>query len=288
GAKGNKRQSYHASRITHHAGEQESGVGGQGLARLHLDEKSLPFETRPLGDERYAQPDAATIQRRPGFLMMGFAIGAAVVVIATVVAIILALWSNDTPAPIAKTETQTATPASPAEEPSKPAAPAPMVEAMSYYLELERAGSRSIRSAGAEPIDENRRFRVHFTPRERGYLYIIAPGEGDVPTIFLTAEPVAAKADYQFPPGNNWIRARSTEETINFTIVFSPVPLRAPTFLASPVGRKLAEADLKELRASATGVKIETESSRAAVRAPVSTEEGESAPLVFDIIIKRR
>jgi serine/threonine protein kinase len=95
-------------------------------------------------------------------------------------------------------------------------APAPFVEAMRYYLEVESETGGAERVADANPVIRGRWLKFHFVPSWPGYLYIIAPGERAARATFLTAQPnsgwgvkgnlLAAGTDYSFPPRQDkWI-----------------------------------------------------------------------------------
>jgi hypothetical protein len=67
-----------------------------------------------------------------------------------------------------------------------------------------------------EPLAAGLDLKLHFTARQRGFLYIVAPDEKDALRAFLTAQPtrssgvvsneLIADVDYVFPAGDdNWI-----------------------------------------------------------------------------------
>ena len=183
--------------------------------------------------------------------------------------------------------------------------PAP-VEALSYWVEAfadEKAKEgRRVADVGALSLRSGQQFKFHFTPRERGYLYIIGPGEGNAPTTFLTARPVGvmktnlanASADFSFPYGAGQVlqldRNPSTED---YTVIFSPTPLLTPAFLAAQAGHELTpaeQAELETLRAQAqTGTpaaRVQETNGAAAVPVTVPGTENKGRPLIFDIRIE--
>src|SRR5204862_1402440 len=59
-----------------------------------------------------------------------------------------------------------------------------------YWLQVNSGSETSSVRAGEElQMASGQEFRFHFSPSENGYLYIIGPGEGNVPLTFLTAKP---------------------------------------------------------------------------------------------------
>jgi hypothetical protein len=181
--------------------------------------------------------------------------------------------------------------------------PAP-VEALSYWVEAfddaKSTTGRRVADAGAINLRSGQQFKFHFTPRERGYLYIIGPGEGNAPTTFLTARPVGvmktnlagAGADFVFPYGAGAVlqldRNPSTED---YTVIFSPTQLLEPAFLAAPALHKLTpaeQAELENLRAQAqTGTpsaRVQETSGGATVAITLpAAQSNKGKPVVFDI-----
>jgi hypothetical protein len=155
------------------------------------------------------------------------------------------------------------------------------------------------------PLASGQKFKFHVMPREDGYLYIIGPGEGNVPTTFLTAKPVEVSgvdtnevktsADFAFPNGeDNWIQLDKTAGTEFWTIIFSPTPLSTPAFLNEEAGSELTEAEQSELEgfraqhkanAPTTDV-INGADPMVSVKVPAALEAGE--PVVFDIRIEHK
>ncbi|MGH6821260.1 MAG: protein kinase domain-containing protein, partial [Methylocella sp.] len=134
------------------------------------------------------------------------------------------------------------------------------VEVMRYHLEVESEGGEITRATGAEPLlaGDSSSFRFHFKPRDRGYLYIVAPSRNNIPTTFLTAQPdadtgvttnlIEAGADYGFPAGaDKGIALGQIGTTTLFTIIYSPAPLAKPKFLAARAYQQLATNEQREL-----------------------------------------
>lgn len=130
-------------------------------------------------------------------------------------------------------------------------------EAMRYWLELD-ANANPARVAAVVPLASGQKFRFHFNPTESGYLYIIGPGEGNVPTTFLTTKPivesgvttnsVGAGADYSFPNGEgNWITLdKKSGEEIYF-VIFSKTPITSLPFLEEQAWKALSKDEQEEL-----------------------------------------
>src|SRR5205807_8863141 len=59
-----------------------------------------------------------------------------------------------------------------------------------YWLEVESEKGVTTTTAGTRvELESGQSFKFHFSPSENGYLYIIVPGENNVPTTFLSAQP---------------------------------------------------------------------------------------------------
>jgi hypothetical protein len=176
------------------------------------------------------------------------------------------------------------------------------VEVLKYCLELESSGDPPRRVTGTEPLAAGQMFRFHFTPRDGGYLYIVAPGANNAPTTFLTAQPVPASgvttnrveagADFNFPAGaGNGIELGRHGNVTTFTIIFSASPLTEPGFLAARAYRQLTAAEQRELgalwqRFGAVAPELMAEQGSIAVTLPA--DYSQDRPLIFDIPIKRR
>lgn len=140
-------------------------------------------------------------------------------------------------------------------------------EALDYWLEVAEAGPNgdSARVAGTVPLASGQSFKFHFTPRQNGFLYVIAPGDGGKPTTFLTSEPepdsgvetneVENGEAFTFPEDvegakeikENWITLDEKPGTETYTIIFSPTQLTEPAFLTKKAGRTLSSDEQKEL-----------------------------------------
>lgn len=188
-------------------------------------------------------------------------------------------------------------------------APAP-VEFGRFWLQVPEKGKPDVIRAG-DPVamKSGQDFKFHFFPRQNGYLYIIGPGEQNLPTAFLTAKPFAdsglntneAKSgqDFSFPAdsGKNfhWITLDKAPGSENYTIIFSPQPLPQPSFLsAQATGKPLSETEQSELREFLAKYKknepvteLNTKDSSAPfVTVKVAPAGNSGNPVVFDIRIQ--
>ncbi len=182
-------------------------------------------------------------------------------------------------------------------------------EGLRYWLEVAAAqrGVPSTRVAGVVPLLSGQSFKFHFTPREDGYLYIVAPGQGNVPTTFLTAKPVAqsgvttnqvrAGVDFAFPNGaGNWITLDQTPGSETYTIIFSPTQLTEPAFLTQPAARALSGAEQSELenfrnqyKANTAGTDVINGSGLdpfVSIKIPQSKAAGQ--PVIFDVRVEHK
>ncbi|HEX3085269.1 MAG TPA: DUF4384 domain-containing protein, partial [Pyrinomonadaceae bacterium] len=179
-----------------------------------------------------------------------------------------------------------------------------------YWLQVNSdSESNSVRAAEDLQMASGQQFRFHFSPSQNGYLYIIGPGEGNVPMTFLTTKPgrdfgvknneVKSGQDFVFPADTrakyNWLNLDETAGTDEFTIIFSGTPLTTPAFLDEEALRALSESDLAELNQATAGFKsnfagIEVMKNVPApfvsVKVPQSAAEG--APVVFKLKIAHK
>lgn len=249
------------------------------------------------------QPSAAPQRRSPVIPIIAGLLGLLLIV---GIAGGLFLWSRmgaDKPAEVPGTKTDV--PQGTGKDTTEPNVAAQ--ETMRYWLEVAAAskGTPSARVAGVVPLASGQKFRFHIMPTEDGYLYIVGPGEGNVPTTFLTANPVEVSGvdtnevktseDFAFPNGeDNWIQLDKTAGTEYWTIIFSPTPLSSPAFLESEAGSELSKAEQTEFEqfraahkanAPTTDV-INGADPMVSVKVPAARQAGE--PVVFDIRIEHK
>jgi eukaryotic-like serine/threonine-protein kinase len=183
-------------------------------------------------------------------------------------------------------------------------------EAARYWLEIApaTAAGQSLRVAGVVPLASGQSLKFHFTWGEDGYLYIVGPGEQNVPTAFLTTKPspdsglqtnrVQKGIDFSFPSGNDhWLTLDKKPGAENYTLIFSPTPLPAPQFLsAEATGRPLTATEQMELTSFVARYKTNSPAAdlndqNAAepymtVKLPASGASGN--PIVFEIRIEHK
>jgi Protein kinase domain len=160
----------------------------------------------------------------------------------------------------------------------------PLAETMLYWLELENAAVRRV--SGLDPLPSGERFQLHFSPAAGGYLYLIAPGEGEVLTAFVTKRRIEAGGDFRFPGDDNWI---NVGKGARFTVIFSPELLNEPSFLNGD-GRRLTPEEQNALRDFGSRLASTSPETRASsVGAVVTAQKRDAEPLFFEInIIVRR
>ncbi len=181
-------------------------------------------------------------------------------------------------------------------------------ESIRYWLELDAArGASPTRVAAVVPLASGQSFRFHFMPKEDGYLYIVGPGEKNVPMTFLTTKPipesgvttnnVTANQGYSFPSGDgNWITLDKNPGTELYHIIYSPTPLNSLSFLNEKAGQTLSkdeQDELNEFLAShkanepATNV-MDENSSEPYVSVKPPQAKSNDDPLVFDVRIEHK
>jgi hypothetical protein len=163
---------------------------------------------------------------------------------------------------------------------------------------MEQAGGRPTRGTGLEPLKPGQKYKLHFTPQQHGYLYIIAPGTQGDPTTYLTAMPIAATRvktneveagkDFKFPDGDYWMRVRSDLKTTDLAVLFSAEQLQSPGYLASAAGKKLTPSEYQELLSLAPKAAAAAGGDHCVVKALRAAADEASKPVIFDIRISRK
>lgn len=185
------------------------------------------------------------------------------------------------------------------------------VESLTYWLEVAEAGpnEQSARVAPVVAFKSGQSFKFHFTPRQSGYLYVIGPGEGGKPTTFLTAEPVEdsgvetneveSGVEFSFPEdeesAEHWITLDKKAGTESYTVIFSPTPLTALSFLNEEAGRELTDDEQQELEGFRAKYKANAPTTDVingggtnpfvSVKAP---QAAKSEPVIFDVRIEHK
>ncbi|HEX8191170.1 MAG TPA: protein kinase [Pyrinomonadaceae bacterium] len=213
------------------------------------------------------------------------------------------MWFKGRPAEPAPTQAAEATP-----QPARPAA-VPKAEAASFWFEAfdkpdDAAGERV--AAAPAALKSGQRFRFHFIPKTRGYLYIVGPGEGgNAQMMLLTARGagrlksnlVGGGADFAFPSmGGARLKLDDNAGADEFTFIFSPTPIASPAFLAGEYLHELTPAEVRALEdfraqfkpdAPEVSVRGEGDERRVVVLAPEPAIEA-GRPLIYDVRIDHR
>lgn len=131
-----------------------------------------------------------------------------------------------------------------------------------YWLEVDtKDKTDAVRAGDSVAMQSGQSFKFHFSPSENGYLYIIGPGNKNVPTTFLTTTPVAGSGlftnevksglDFTFPGSSDgkdhWITLDKSAGTDEFTIIFATTPLTSPGFLYQQAGHELSGDEQNQL-----------------------------------------
>jgi len=130
-----------------------------------------------------------------------------------------------------------------------------------YWVQVNTTDPGAVRAGEQVTMDSGQQFKIHFSPSENGYIYIIGPGEQNAPTTFLTAKPASdfgvnsnelkSGQDFTFPAdtakNENWMNLDKNAGTDEFTLIFSRKPLTTPAFLESEALRELSADERKEL-----------------------------------------
>ncbi|HEV2859893.1 MAG TPA: serine/threonine-protein kinase [Pyrinomonadaceae bacterium] len=182
-----------------------------------------------------------------------------------------------------------------------------MVTAGSFWIEVfEKTGdAEGKRVAQTEPtLASGQRFRFHFIPEARGYLYIVGPGEGNAQMTILTAQGggrlksnlAVAGGDFVYPFGGDRLRLDDNPGAEDYTFIFSPAPLDAPKFLNEKFLHVLTPDEVKELeqfRASHAAVatflepKPDTPARVVDITVPQPSMDA-GAPFVYDVRINHK
>ena len=179
-----------------------------------------------------------------------------------------------------------------------------------YWLQVNSDGElSSIRADDVVQMSSGQQFKFHFSPSQNGFLYVVGPGDGNVPTTFLTAKPasqfgvrsneVKSGQDFIFPADTSkkesWWNLDENAGTDEFTIIFSGSPLTTPAFLDAAALRKLNDSEQAELKAviaqftsnlAGTEVMKNAPAPFVSVKVPQSAAEG--APVIFKIKVAHK
>ncbi|HMX25430.1 MAG TPA: protein kinase, partial [Blastocatellia bacterium] len=216
-------------RLEQEARQREAEARQQAEAKLHQPKNPPVPALKPAPNLRRAT-------------IIGIGIGAAILV--TAFLIWLAMQSGNTPEKNIETVKTTPTPAMPT--PTLAASPpAALTEVVRFEQEFR-------------PNANGNKFRFRFTPRQDGYLYLIAPDQNKNPITLLTNRPpeemgvatnrVQAGRPFVFPQGEEgWLGFGKGEPSSKLTLVFSPRQLTQPEFFSARQVRVLTPAEQKAL-----------------------------------------
>ena len=178
-----------------------------------------------------------------------------------------------------------------------------------YWVEVNSEDkSAAVRAGELLTMTSGQQFKLHFSPSENGYLYIVGPGDQNAPTTFLTAKPAAefgvdsnevkSGADFVFPADTgkteNWLNLDKKPGSDEFTIIFSGAPLTAPGFFDEAAPHELTEDEQKELgdviakdKANLLGTEVIKTGASPFVSVKIP-QTAEGAPVVFKIRIDHK
>ena len=174
-----------------------------------------------------------------------------------------------------------------------------------YWLEVDTKNSGdAIRAGDPVAMQSGQKFRFHFSPSENGYLYIIGPGNNNVSTTFLTANPpegygvktneVKSGVDFSFPR-ELWIELDKNPGTDEFTIVFAARAITTPGFFAGAAGHPLSSDELKQwddfraqFKANAVVTEVIKTGASPAVSVKIPQTDPEGSPVIFKVRIEHK
>jgi serine/threonine-protein kinase len=198
-------------------------------------------------------------------------------------------------------------PSTPGANVSTPNAPpdAPKIEAAGYWFETFEKPGPLTGERVAEPAPtfvSGQRFRLHFMPKERGYIYIIGPDkDGNAQTTFMTARGggmlkanlIGEGSDFSFPSAGA-MKLDPHPGADEFTFIFSTKPLTSPAFLMGDIMHELTPAEVSELEEFRSQFKSDAPTVAAAgdgaekrvvVNVPATAQ---GRPLIFDVRINHK
>lgn len=186
---------------------------------------------------------------------------------------------------------------------------APGHEIGRYWLQVHTTGGDAVRAGERLILGSGQQFKFHFSPSENGYLYIIGPGNGNVPTTFLTAKPAAdfgvatneikSGRDFTFPADTakteNWFNLDQSAGADEFTVFFSTKPLAAPSFFTEAALHELTiqeqaalETVIAECKPNLLGTEVVNAGASPFVSVKVPQTAREGAPVVFKVRIEHK
>lgn len=178
-----------------------------------------------------------------------------------------------------------------------------------YWLEVDTQNKAdAVRAGDSVAMQSGQSFRFHFSPSENGYLYIIGPGNKNVPTTFLTTTPgadsglftneVKSGVDFTFPGSSDgkdhWITLDKNAGIDEFTIIFVTSPLTSHAFFYAQAGHELTAGEqqqLKDMREQFKANAASTEVIKTGASPFVSVkipQNGEGKPVIFMVRVEHK
>jgi len=177
-----------------------------------------------------------------------------------------------------------------------------------YWLEVDTPKKDdTVRAGDAVTMQSGQRFRLHFSPNENGYIYVIGPSKTNTRAVYLTAQPsaeaglktneVKSGLDFAFPgiTSKFWITLVDSPGTEEFTFVFSAKPITNPPFFAGPSEHELTADEEKQLDEFRTQFKANVGAAEVikngafpsvSVKVPQSAAEG--TPVFFKVRVDHK
>jgi serine/threonine-protein kinase len=178
-----------------------------------------------------------------------------------------------------------------------------------YWLEVNTPNKPdAVRAGELVTMNSGQEFKFHFSPNENGYLYIIGPGNDNIPTTFLTAKPdpgfgvktneVKSGQDFIFPAetskSTNWLTLDTAAGTDDFTVIFTTQPMSGPDFLNGPVGHQLNQGEQQQMetlrtqaKANSVGVDVIKTGASPFVSVKVPQNAG-GTPVIFMVRVEHK
>ncbi len=178
-----------------------------------------------------------------------------------------------------------------------------------YWLEVDTKNqSDAVRAGNSVAMQSGQSFKFHFSPSENGYLYIVGPGNKNVPTTFLTTTPnadsglytneIKSGLDFTFPGSSDgkehWITLDKNAGTDEFTFIFATTPLTSPDFLYRQAGHELTAGEQQQLkdmreRFKANAASTEVIKTGAAPFVSVKVpQNADGSPVIFTVRVEHK
>jgi hypothetical protein len=163
-------------------------------------------------------------------------------------------------------------------------------EVMRYSLELQGEKARSTTLDLASGKD----FKLHITPRDSGYLYLLAAEEERGPlSVRRFAQPIKAGEDFDYPGDDIWLTPDPRAKQGNITVIFSTQPDPRLNFLSQAAGSKspltaAEEQTFQNFRNLAAPSKPQLADSLGEDPAVVVSAIKNGQPVVFEIVFQSK